>query len=121
MAKIPLPGYEVSTDVLNGNWITTSVRTLNTYGHRVEVSQYFGMLSIDIQVDSHLLDAKQLEFDQLGTAWGMAIHLDAFSITPARNQLMKCHFPKIRFQDSINVTVTGHHPGHTALVVDVLP
>jgi hypothetical protein len=119
MAKIPLRGYEVTTDVLNGKWATTTVNPGTSYGHRVEVSQYFGLQSIDIQVDSYLFDAKQLEFDTLGTAWAMAFHLDPFSITPSQNPLMKCHFPKIRFQDSINVTVTGHHHGQTALVVDI--
>jgi hypothetical protein len=66
MAKIPLRGYEVTTDVLNGKWATTTVNPGKTYGHRVEVSQYFGLQSIDIQVDSYLFDAKQLEL----TRWG---------------------------------------------------
>jgi hypothetical protein len=120
MAKIQFPGYELSTDVLNGKSVTTNVKPGTIYGHRVHSTQYFGMRSIDIRVDSHLLDSKQLEFNQLGTAWALALHFDAHSIPPVQNQSMTCRFPKMRFQDSINVTVTGDHQGQMALVVDIV-
>jgi len=120
MAKIQFPGYELSTDVLNGKSVTTNVKPGTTYGHRVHATQYFGMQSIDIRVDSYLLDSKQLEFNQLGTAWGLALHFDPYSILPEKNQLMACRFPKMSFQDSINVTVTGYHQGQMALVVDIV-
>ena len=120
MAKIQFPSYELSTDVLNGKRVTTHVRPGKTYGHRVHATQYFGMQSKSIRVDSHLFDSKQLEFNQLGTAWGLALHLDPYSIPPEQSQLVTCRFPKIRFTDAINVTVTGDHQGHAALVVDIV-
>jgi hypothetical protein len=120
MAKIQLSGYELSTDVLNGKSITTKVEPGKTYGHRIHATQYFGMQEKVIWVHSHLLDSKQLEFSQTGTAWRSDLLLEPFLTPDPKSQLMTCRFPKIRFYDSINVTVTGANQGQMALVVDIV-
>ncbi len=119
MKAISFRGYQVSSGALDGTAATGQLKAGRTYGHAVRTTQYFRLVPVDIEVDSTLLDTKQLEFDKATHLWKCKIHLDAFCDATETLQVLKCHFPKIRFQDTINVKISGGDTGHLGLVLDI--
>jgi hypothetical protein len=120
MPKLEFVGYEVTSDTLDGKASTGRLKPGSTYGHVVRTSQYFQLRPIDITIDSTLIDTKQLEFDNAGVAWQWPLYLDSFTDEQEETRLLRCHFPKTRFRDTITMNVTGDDQGQLGLVLDIV-
>lgn len=120
MPRLEFAGYEVTTIVLSGTVSTGRLKAGSDYGHVVRTSEYYQLRPIDIKIDSTLIDTKQLEFDNLGDAWQCQLHLDAFTGEREEVRLLKCHFPKIRFHDTITVIITGDDQGPLGLWLEIV-
>lgn len=120
MPRLEFTGYEVTSITLDGKVSRGTLKAGSDYGHVVRTSEYYQLRSINIKIDSTLIDTKQLEFDNLGDAWPCQFNLDPFSSKQEEAQLLKCHFPKIRFHDTITVIITGDDQGQLGLWLEIV-